>query len=115
GPSIGWNGTDTTLTAQAMYNWSPWAGPVTIACVQSPTFGGSLFPASSQDDAFVSLSGPTYASGPQKLGKRIEWFTTPDTLNGSGKLTTPPITLLRYNGTGQGSISALAAGPYGLY
>src|SRR6185503_20477669 len=49
------------------------------------------------------------------LGKRIEWFSNLDTLNGSGKLVVPPTTLLRYNGTGRGSISALAAGPAGLY
>ena len=63
----------------------------------------------------MTLSGPTYAAGPQARGKRIEQFTDLDTLNGSGKLATPPITLLNYNGTGRATISAIAAGPDGLY
>jgi hypothetical protein len=115
GQSYGWAGNDTALTANSIYNWNPSTGPVNMAFVQPQTFGGSLFPATSQDEGFVSLSGPTYAAGPQTLGKRIEWFTNLDTLNGSGKLATPPVTLLRYNGTGRGTITALAAGPYGLY
>ena len=115
GQSYGWNGNDTTLNANSIYVWNPATAPVNIAFIQPQTFGGSLFPASSQDDAFVSLSGPTYASGPQAQGKRIERFPDVDTLNGSGKLATAPVTLLRYNGTGRASITALAAGPDGLY
>jgi len=114
GQSYGWNGNDSTLQANSIYVWDPAQAPVNIAFVQPQTFGGSLFPASSQDDAFVALSGPTYATGPQSGSKRIEWFTNVDTLSG-GKLTTPPMTLLQYNGTGQASVSALAAGPDGLY
>ena len=115
GQSYGWDGNDSTLVANSIYVWNPATAPVNIAFVQPQTFGGSLFPASSQDDAFVSLSGPTYAAGPQAQGKRIERFNNVDTLNGSGKLATAPSTLLRYNGTGRASISALAAGPDGLY
>ena len=114
GQSYGWNGNDSTLVANSTYVWNPATAPVNIAFVQPQTFGGSLFPASGQDDAYVSLSGPTYATGPQSRGKRIEWFPDVDTLSG-GKLTTPPMTLVRYNGTGRATISALASGPDGLY
>jgi glucose/arabinose dehydrogenase len=114
GQSYGWDGNDSTLAANSIYVWNPAQAPVNIAFIQNQTFGGSLFPASSRDDAFVALSGPTYATGPQSGSKRIEWFTDVDTLSG-GKLTTSPMTLLQYNGTGQASVSALAAGPDGLY
>jgi glucose/arabinose dehydrogenase len=115
GQSYGWNGDDPSLIATSLYNWNPSTAPVNMTFVQPQTFGGSLFPASSHDDAFVSMSGPTYAAGPQVLGKRIEWFSDLDTLNGSGKLAVPPTTLVRYNGTGRGTVAALAAGPTGLY
>jgi glucose/arabinose dehydrogenase len=115
GQSYGWNGNDSSLIATSIYNWQPSTAPVNMVFVQPQTFGGSLFPASSQDDAFVSMSGPTYSTGPQTLGKRIEWFRDLDTLNGSGKLAVAPTTLLRYNGTGRGTVTSLAAGPDGLY
>ena len=115
GQSYGWAGNDSALTANSLYVWNPATAPVNIAFVQPQTFGGSLFPADAQDDAFVTLSGPTYAAGPQANGKRLEQFTDLDTLNSSGKLATAPLTLLRYNGTGRGTLSALAAGPDGLY
>lgn len=115
GQSYGWNGDDGAIVANALYNWNPATAPVNIAFVQPTTFGGSLFPNASQDTAFVSLSGPTYGGGPQQLGKRIEQFTDLDTVDQNGKLTTGPSTLVRYNGTGRASVSALAAGPDGLY
>ena len=115
GQGYGWNGSDGTLVANSTYVWDPATSPVNIAFVQQQTFNNSLFPSSVHDDAFVTLSGPTYAAGPQANGKRIEWFADPDTLNASGKLATAPTTLLRYNGTGRASVSGLAAGPDGLY
>jgi hypothetical protein len=115
GQSYGWNGSDSTLVANSTYVWNPATAPVNAVFVQQQTFNNSLFPSSVHDDLFVTLSGPTYAAGPQANGKRIEWFTDPDTLNGSGKLATAPTTLLRYNGTGRATLSALAAGPDGLY
>jgi hypothetical protein len=115
GENYGWSGSDSALTSNSLYVWNPATAPINIAFVQPQTFGGSLFPASSQDDAFVTLSGPTYASGPQSRGKRIEQFTNIDSLNASGKLTTGPTTLVRYNGSGRSTVAALAAGPDGLY
>jgi glucose/arabinose dehydrogenase len=115
GQGYGWNGSDTTLAANSMYVWNPATAPVNMAFVEPQASGGSLLPASLYDDAFVTLSGPTYAAGPQARGKRIEWFTDLGALDGSGKLTTAPVTLLRYNGTGRATVCALAAGPDGLY
>ena len=115
GESYGWSGNDSALSANSLYVWNPATAPVNMAFVEPQTAGGSLFPASSQDSVFVSLSGPTYASGPQSRGKRIEQFTNLDSLNASGKLTTAPLTIVRYNGDGRATIGAVAAGPDGLY
>jgi hypothetical protein len=114
GQNLGWNGTDTSLAANAKYVWDPAIGPVNLAFTQASTFGGSLFPAGSMGDGFVSLSGPTYASGPQAGSKNVLWFPDMDTLSG-GKLSVAPITLVNYNGTGKATVVALTAGPDGLY
>jgi hypothetical protein len=63
------------------------------------------------DHAFVSESGPTYANGPQALGKRIVEFV----LDANGNRVSGPTTLVEYQGTGQASVVGLAAGPDGLY
>src|SRR5687768_5160860 len=56
-----WAGSDTALSTNSKYVWNPATAPVNIAFVQPSTFGGSLFPSASQDDPFITLSGPTYA------------------------------------------------------
>jgi hypothetical protein len=84
---------------------------VNLAFVQPETFGGSGFPASSMGHAFVSESGPTYATGPQNLGKRItEWI-----LDANGALVSGPIPFLEYAGNGKATACGLEAGPDGLY
>jgi hypothetical protein len=115
GQSYGWDGSDTPIANISQYVWSPANAPINIAFVQPQTFGGSLFPAGSQNDAFVSLSAATYSSGPQDDGKRIDWFPDLDSRDANGKLTTAPITLVQYNGTGRATIAGLAAGPDGIY
>jgi hypothetical protein len=85
---------------------------VNIAFVQPQTFSGSGFPPSMMDHAFVTESGPTYATGPQTLGKRIVEFA-PDP--SSGELGGHPHGLVEYTGTGKGTAAGLAAGPDGLY
>src|SRR5687767_12085141 len=107
GTNYGWSGSDTALSTNSKFVWNPSHAPVNMTFVQSQTFGGSLFPSIFHDDAFVTLSGPTYAQGPQSLGKSIVQFTNLDTLNGQGKIATPPVTLLKYNGTGAATVSAL--------
>jgi hypothetical protein len=63
------------------------------------------------DHAFVSESGPTYAPGPQGLGKRISEFS----FDLNGNLTAGPLPLVEYIGAGRATATALAAGPDGLY
>lgn len=111
GTNYGWNNTDQSLAINAIYNWSPAHAPVNIAFVQSATFAGSEFPSGKLDHAFVSESGPTYATGPQALGKRIVEFT----LDANGNRLAGPTPLVEYTGVGQGSVVGLAAGPDGLY
>ena len=111
GDNLGWDGSNASMQIGALYNWSPATAPVNIAFVQPETFAGSQFPASMQDHAFVSESGPTYASGSQSNGKRITEFT----LDANGDVVNGPDTLVEYVGTGRSSVVALAAGPDGLY
>lgn len=106
-----WDGTDASMRNFAAYNWPVAVAPVNIAFVQPSTFGGSQFPAASQDHAFVSESGPTYAPGPQALGKRVSEFV----LDAQGGLVSGPAPLIEYVGAGRATVTALAAGPDGLY
>ena len=111
GVNYGWNGSDASMFINAIYNWNPSHAPVNISFVQQQTFNGSQFPAGMLDHAFVSESGPTYATGGQSQGKRIVEFK----LNASGALVAGPETLVEYVGEGQSTVVGLAAGPDGLY
>jgi glucose/arabinose dehydrogenase len=106
-----WDGTDASMSNFAAYNWSPSVAPVNIAFVQPGTFGGSGFPAEKMDHAFVSESGPTYAPGPQSLGKRISEFV----FDLAGNRVSGPLSLIEYIGAGRATVVGLAAGPDGLY
>jgi glucose/arabinose dehydrogenase len=111
GRNYGWDGSDASMANFALYNWNPPTGPVNLAFVQPQSFGGSGFPASSQGHAFVTESGPTYASGQNSQGKRItEWV-----LNSSGALVAGPLPFLRYTGFLKATTCGLEAGPDGLY
>ena len=114
GVSYGWNGNGSTMTTNAIYNWSPATAPVNIAFVQSATFNGSGFPTGKWDHAFVTESGPTYATGPQSRGKRISEFVIGNSTT-NGNLVSGPRSLAHYTGNGKGTAVALAAGPGGLY
>lgn len=104
-----WDGTDTSMLNFAIYNWAPAHAPVNIAFIQAQTFGGSLFPPSKYDHAFVTESGATWATGPGD--KRVVEFV----LDAGGALVSGPTKLIEYNGSGKASCSGLAAGPDGLY
>lgn len=106
-----WSGGDASMRNFAIYNWEPSTGPVNIQFIQASRFNGSGFPSEKFDHAFVSESGPTFATGPQSNGKRISEFV----LNASGGLVSGPTPLIEYNGTGKATVVALAAGPDGLY
>jgi glucose/arabinose dehydrogenase len=107
-----WDGTDASMRNFAAYIWGPPAvAPVNIAFVQPSTFSGSGYPEDHQDHAFVTESGPTWASGPQALGKTISEFS----FDADGNLVSGPIPFIEYVGAGRGTAAALAAGPDGLY
>ncbi|HEY6771652.1 MAG TPA: PQQ-dependent sugar dehydrogenase, partial [Solirubrobacterales bacterium] len=112
GMNYGYDGTDASMATGALYTWVPSHAPVNIAFVQPETFGGSGFPSSQWGHAFVTESGPTWATGPQKTGKRIVEFE-PDPV--TGEIGGHPHALVEYTGTGKASAVGLAAGPEGLY
>ena len=111
GGNYDWDGSDASLLADARYVWNPVHAPVNITFVQSQTFGGSQFPASKFDHAFVSESGPTYALGQQINGKQISEFK----LDANGNVVGSPTTFVQYVGTGRATVAGLVAGPDGLY
>ena len=111
GRNFGWDGGDITMRNFALWNWEPANAPVNIAFIQPETQFGSGFPAGKMTHAYVTESGPTYATGPQTRGKRIVDFH-PVTGNFSG---TSPQNLIEYTGNGKASANGLAAGPDGLY
>ncbi|HEX7901273.1 MAG TPA: PQQ-dependent sugar dehydrogenase [Planctomycetota bacterium] len=110
GRNFNWAGSDATMDDFAIYNWTPSKAPVNLAFVQPETFFGSLFPAAKMGRAYVTESGPTYATGPQTLGKRIVEFALATLDNAA-----TPTTFVEYAGTGQATAVGLAAGPDGLY
>jgi len=106
-----WEGSDETMIFGASYNWHPSHAPVNVEFVEPGRFGGSGFPAEAMGNAFVTESGPTWATGPQADGKRIVEFG----LASNGALTSGPQTLVEYSGTGKATAVGLAAGADGLY
>lgn len=111
GANYGWDGEDDSMSVRSICSFPPGAAPVNVAFVQSETFGGSGFPARDLDRAFVTESGPTWATGTPSMGKRISEIAV--TLDGA--LESGPDTFLRYDGTGKATVAGLAAGPDGLY
>jgi glucose/arabinose dehydrogenase len=111
GTSYGYDGSNASMATNALYNWDPAHAPVNIAFVQRQTFLGSGFPSSQMDHAFVTESGPTFATGPQVLGKRVVEFDPQP----GGEMGGHPHGLVEYTGTGKGTAVGLAAGPDGLY
>lgn len=102
-----WDGTDASMRNFALHTWEK-AAPVQIAFVQDETFGGSGFPPPRLGSAFVTESGPTWATGVQTAGKRI----TEVVLRGDEARAAP---FLEYDGTGKATVAGIAAGPDGLY
>ena len=110
GVSYGWDGTDQSMTTNAVYNWPDPVAPVNIAFVQPQTFGGSNFPSTLYDHAFVATSGATYGTGPSPKKAIVEFV-----VSSTGTLISGPTTFINYNGNGQATCVGLAAGPDGLY
>lgn len=106
-----WDGTDPSMRNHAIYNWIWPVAPIQIAFTQPERFNGSGFPAAKLHSAFVTESGPTWATGPQTYGKRISELVIgfDETLLGG------PTTLAEYNGSGKATAAGLVAGEDGLY
>ncbi len=111
GADYGWDGSDQSMTIGALYNWSPPPAPVSLAWIQESTFGGSGFPDTAMGLAFVTLSGPTWASGVIGYAKRIVSFA----LDPDGVLVSGPSPFVVYTGVGKATAAGMAAGPDGLY
>lgn len=63
------------MKTRALYNWDPPHGPVNIAFTEPQNCHAGGFPPAKYGHAFVSESGPTWATGPQSRGKRIVEFS----------------------------------------
>ncbi len=111
GDDYGWEGNNDDMLIAAIYNWIPSAAPVNMAFISQGVFEGSGFPETKINNAYVSESGPTYASGPQLNGKRISEFS----LDIDGFLIKNPIAIVEYDGTGKATVAGIEAGPGGLY
>ncbi len=111
GVNYGWDGTNDSMATGAICSFPEAAAPVNVAFVQSETFGGSGFPVAKLDHAFVTESGPTWASATPSAGKRISEVV----VGLDGTLESGPTGLLRYDGTGKATVAGIAAGPDGLY
>lgn len=110
GTNYGWDGGNGSIRQRALYTWDPSHAPVNIAFIEAETHHAAGFPPDKYGHAYVSESGPTYATGPQSRGKRIVEFTF-----GANGSVSAPRSLVEYNGSGKTSVAGLAAGPDGLY
>jgi len=106
GQSYGWAGSDTQMRIGALYLWDPSVSPTAAAFLNGPQF-----PASKLGHLFVATSGPTYASGPQLRGKKVQELV----LNADGTVQGNPTTFCEYLGTGRSTCVGMAFGPDGLY
>lgn len=111
GEDYGWQGSNDDLFISAIYNWIPSAAPVNMTFIREDVFGGSGFPDDKINHAFISESGPTFATGPQENGKRISEFE----LGVGGTLISGPTPVIEYGGSGKATVAGIEAGPDGLY
>ncbi|MBV1854233.1 PQQ-dependent sugar dehydrogenase [Catellatospora tritici] len=105
-----WNGERESMRRPALYVWERSTAPTAIAFIDPQVNHGAGFPQDKYGHMFVAESGPTYALGPQELGKRIVEFTF-----GPDGSVSDPKPLIEYNGEGRSTVVGLAAGPDGLY
>ncbi|MFL6248775.1 MAG: PQQ-dependent sugar dehydrogenase [Thermoanaerobaculia bacterium] len=106
-----WDGFDPSMRNYAIYNWTSPVAPIQIAFTQPGRFDGSGFPESKLRSAFVTESGATWATGPQKHGKQITEFE----IGFNETLVSGPTTFAKYDGSGKATAAGLVAAPDGLY
>lgn len=111
GEDYGWQGSNDDMLISAIYNWTPSVAPVNMTFIRQDLFDGSGFPDDKINHAFVSESGPTFASGPQENGKRISEFV----LDAGGSLISGPLPIIEYDGSGKATVAGIEAGPDGIY
>jgi glucose/arabinose dehydrogenase len=112
GRNYAYDGSDQSMRTFALYVWDPATAPVNITFVQPEVFGGSGFPAEYFGRAYVTQSGGTFGSGP---GSALYKVITEWVIDATGTLVSGPRPVAYYNGGGQSSAVAIAAGPDGLY
>lgn len=115
GSSYGWDGSNASISNNAIFRWYPIVAPVNIEFIQNIPFTYSGFPSQYWNYGFVTESGPTWGTGPftnttLKNGKRVRLFQ----FDSSGNVVTNR-RFAEYIGTGKGTAVALAAGEDGLY
>ncbi|MGH7176842.1 MAG: LamG-like jellyroll fold domain-containing protein [Tepidisphaeraceae bacterium] len=98
-------------------DWNPAPAPVELAFIQASADNYSLFPQDKWGHAFVALSGPTHASGPNFAKSIQEWIINDNGTRrvSSGSEPANPRELASYEGSGYSTAAGLAAGPDGLY
>lgn len=111
GENYGWDNTNASMSIGALYNWPLPYAPAGLAFIEPTVFGGSGFESRFYGHAFVAETGPTYATGPQGLGKRITRFN----IDENGNLIGGRNQFVAYSGTGKATVADVAAGPDGLY
>ena len=111
GEDYGWQGSDDDMFISAIYNWRPSVAPVNMTFISQDVFDGSGFPDNKINHAFISESGPTFATGPQENGKRVSEFV----IDAGGTLISGPIPIIEYDGSGKATVAGIEAGPDGLY
>ncbi len=110
GTDYEWDGDVGDMRKKALYFWERTHAPVNIAFTEQSDHHAGGFPEDKWGNAFVTESGPTYATGPQEKGKRIVEFD----FNADGSVADPK-TLVEYNGGGKTTVAGLAVGQDGLY
>jgi glucose/arabinose dehydrogenase len=112
GRSYGYDGSDTSMSDFALYNWNPATTVSSVAFVQREVFGGSGFPAEYQGLAYVTQSGPAAELGPGDAERKsiTEWQ-----IDTRGNLVEGARPIAYYTGEGPATVVAIAAGPDGLY
>jgi glucose/arabinose dehydrogenase len=112
GFNYGWDGTDESMFAGALFTWVPSVAPVNMDFAQAGRFGGSGFPPELLERAYVTQFGGTFNIGPATERSKI---VTQFVINAAGERVEGPTTIASYNGTGASTAVALAAGPDGIY
>jgi hypothetical protein len=110
GKNYGWDGTDRSLTTNALVVFAPAASPVSMEYYPA---GSELFPPEYRDRFYLTLAGKIVAPGAGRFGERS--IMTLDYDPGARRMRAPPSLFVRYRGSGNQVPVGMAFGPDGLY